>query len=299
MALHADPFTFGNPLARTLECGDLWNGCSKRSLAYSVAGHEIVTRYQRTVFTSFLIFLPAGVVGAIWFQLSQASSAVVVAGEITILVIALAINQAVLVVPLRRRFAAAVERQDADAVNAMLDEAAAMWPRSVKIRAFVDGNRAVALMFRERWDEAVAQARSALDGPVAPTQQALLLNNLAWALAHTGALDEAATIGERALAGASTELLRGFANGTLGAIYALRGEADRALEHLDAADTFNRGGRAIQAIRQYYRGVAFQAKGQAADAIRAFEAACGAAPASPFGRRSASMLADLRSRGHQ
>ena len=32
-----------------------------------------------------------------------------------------------------------------------------MWPRNAKMRAFVDGNRAVALMFRERWDEAVAQ----------------------------------------------------------------------------------------------------------------------------------------------
>jgi len=86
-----------------------------------------VTRYEKTVFTSFLVFLPAGVAAVIWFQLTRASSsAVVVAGEITILVIALAINQAALVVPLRRRFAAAVERQDADAVDAVLDEAAAM-----------------------------------------------------------------------------------------------------------------------------------------------------------------------------
>ena len=139
-----------------------------------------------------LVFLPAGVAAVIWFQLMRASSsAVVVGGEITILVIALAINQAALIVPLRRRFAAAVERQDADAVDAVLDEAAAMWPRNAKMRAFVDGNRAVALMFRERWDEAVAQARSALAGPLARTQEALLLNNLAWALAHTGALDEA------------------------------------------------------------------------------------------------------------
>jgi tetratricopeptide (TPR) repeat protein len=202
-----------------------------------------VTRYQKNVFTSFLVFLPAGVAAVIWFQLTRtSSSAVVVAGVITILVIALAINQAALVVPLRRRFAAAVERQDADGVDAVLDEAAAMWPRSAKMRAFVDGNRGVALMFRERWVEAVAQARSALAGQLARTQEALLLNNLAWALAHTGALDEAATIGERALAGAQTEVLRGFANGTLGAIYALRGEPDRALVHLDAADAISAGG---------------------------------------------------------
>ncbi|PYQ80987.1 MAG: hypothetical protein DMG03_21115 [Acidobacteria bacterium] len=138
-----------------------------------------MTRYQKTVFTSFLVFLPAGVAAVIWFQLMRASSsAVVVGGEITILVIALAINQAALIVPLRRRFAAAVERQDADAVDAVLDEAAAMWPRNAKMRAFVDGNRAVALMFRERWDEAVAQARSALAGPLARTQEALLLNSV-------------------------------------------------------------------------------------------------------------------------
>jgi tetratricopeptide (TPR) repeat protein len=255
-----------------------------------------VTRYQKTVFTSFLVFLPAGGAAVIWFQLTRASSlAVVVAGEITIVVIALAINQAALVVPLRRRFAAAVERQDADAVDAVLDEAAAMWPHNAKMRAFVDGNRAVALMFRERWDEAAAQARSALAGPLARTQEALLLNNLAWALAHTGALDEATTIGERALADAQTKLLRGFANGTLGAIYALRGEADRALEHLDAADAISDGGGAIRATRQYYRGVVFQSKGRTADAIRAFEAARAAAPASPFGRHAALRLADLRS----
>jgi len=162
-----------------------------------------VTRYGRTVFISFLIFLPAGIVGVIWFQLAQASLVRVVAGEITILVTALAINQAVLVIPLRRRFAAAVERQDADAVDAILDDAAAMWPRNVKMRAFIDGNRAVALMFRERWDEAVAQTRSALTGSGGRTHEGLLLNNLAWAPAHTGALDEAATIGEQALAGAS------------------------------------------------------------------------------------------------
>ena len=171
-----------------------------------------------------------------------------------------------------------------------------MWPRNAKMRAFVDVNRAVALMFRGRWDDAAAQARSALAGPLARTQEALLLNNLAWALAHTGALDEAATIGERALAGVQTELLRAFANGTLGAIYALRGEADRALEHLDVADTINRGGGAIQATRQYYRGVAFQSKGLTADAIRSLEAARAAASASPFGRRSASVLADLQAR---
>jgi tetratricopeptide (TPR) repeat protein len=255
-----------------------------------------VARYQKTVFTSFLVFLPAGVAAVIWFQLTRtSSSAVVVAGAITILVIALAINQAALVVPLRRRFTTAVERQDADGVDAVLDEAAAMWPRSAKMRAFVDGNRGVALMFRERWVEAVAQARSALARPLARTQEALLLNNLAWALAHTGALDEAATIGERALSGAQTEVLRGFANGTLGAIYALRGEADRALVHLDAADAISAGGGAIQATRQYYRGVVFQSKGLAADAIGAFEAARAAAPASPFGRHAASRLADLRS----
>jgi tetratricopeptide (TPR) repeat protein len=255
-----------------------------------------VTRYQKTVFTSFLVFLPAGVAAVIWFRLTRASSsAVVVAGEITILVIALAINQAALVIPLRRRFAAAVERQDADGVDAVLDEAAAMRPRNAKMRAFVDGNRAVALMFRERWVEAVAQARSALAGPFARTQEALLLNNLAWALAHTGAVNEAATIGERVLGGAQTELVRGFANGTLGTIYALRGEADRALAHLDAADAISDGGGDIPATRQYYRGVVFQSKGMAADAIRAFEAARAAEPASPFGRHAASRLADLRS----
>src|SRR5215208_6008162 len=147
----------------------------------SVAVCKLVTRYQKTVFTSFLVFLPAGAAAAIWFQLMRASSsAVVVGGEITILVIALAINQAALIVPLRRRFAAAVERQDAEAVDAVLDEVAAMWPRNPKMRAFVDANRAVALMFRERWNEAVAQARSALADPMARTQEALLLNNLAW-----------------------------------------------------------------------------------------------------------------------
>jgi hypothetical protein len=57
-----------------------------------------------------------------------------VGGEITVLVVALAINQAVLIVPLRRRFAAAVEREDGDAVDAVLDEAAAMWPRNPKRR---------------------------------------------------------------------------------------------------------------------------------------------------------------------
>jgi hypothetical protein len=62
---------------------------------------ELVTRHQKTVFTSFLVFMPAGVAAVIWFQLTRASSsAVVAAGEITILVIALAINQAALVVPL-------------------------------------------------------------------------------------------------------------------------------------------------------------------------------------------------------
>ena len=133
-----------------------------------------------------------------------------------------------------------------------------MWPHNAKMRAFVDGNRAVALMYRERWDEAAAQARSALAGPPGGTQEVLLLNNLAWALAHIGELDEATTIGERALAGAQTKLLRGFANGTLGAIYALRPEDDRALEHLDAAEALSDGGGgAIQATRQYYRGVAF------------------------------------------
>src|SRR5205814_2258621 len=82
----------------------------------SVAVCELVTRYQKTVFTSFLVFLPAGVAAAIWFRLTRASSSVAVAGEMTIAVVALAINQAVLLVPLRRRFAAAVERQDADAL---------------------------------------------------------------------------------------------------------------------------------------------------------------------------------------
>jgi tetratricopeptide (TPR) repeat protein len=255
-----------------------------------------VTRYQKTVFTSFLVFLPAGIAAAVWSRLAQASSsATVFGGEITILVVALAINQAVLIVPLRRRFAAAVERQDADALEAVLDDAAAMWPRSARMRRFVDANRAIVLMFRERWDEAVVEARSTLAGPLAQTQEALLLNNLAWALAHTGALDEAATVGERALAGMRTKVMRSFANGTLGTIYALRGEADRALEHLDAADAIHSGGGAIQATRQYYRGVALQSKGLTAEAIKALETAIAAAPTSRFGRRSESLLVDLRS----
>jgi tetratricopeptide (TPR) repeat protein len=253
-----------------------------------------VTRYEKTVFTSLLVFLPAGVAVAIWFQLAHASSSMlVVAGVIVIVVVAFAINQAVLIVPIRRRLANAVERQDADALDAILDETMAMWPRSVNMRAFVDGNRAVALMFRERWDDAVVQARSTLSRPNAPAQEALLLNNLAWALAHTGALEEAATVGQRALATAASEQVRAYANGTLGAVYALRSDGDRALEYLDAADAIDRGGVAIQATRQYYRGVAFRLKRRNADAIRAFEAACAVAPTSLFGRRSASVLADL------
>jgi hypothetical protein len=141
----------------------------------------VVTRYQKTVFTSLLVFVPAGVAVAIWFQLTHAasSSMLVVAGVIVIVVVAFAINQAVLIVPLRRRLANAVERQDADALDAILDETMAMWPRSVKMRAFVDGNRAVALMFREWWDEAVVQARGTLARPNAPAQEALLLTNRA------------------------------------------------------------------------------------------------------------------------
>jgi tetratricopeptide (TPR) repeat protein len=255
-----------------------------------------VTRYEKTVFTSLLVFLPAGVAALIWFQLTwDSSSALLIPGEIAIFLVAFAINQAVLLVPLRRRFAAAVEREDADAVDAVLDEVAAMWPRSAKMRAFVDANRAVALMFREHWEEAVAQTRRVLSGPFPRKHEAILLNNLAWALAHTGALDEAATIGERALTSARTEVVRGFVNGTLGAIYAVRGEPDRALEHLDVADAIGLGGAAIQATRQYYRGVLFESKGLTTESIRAFEAARSAAPASLFGRYAASRLGELHS----
>ena len=258
-----------------------------------------MTRYQKTVFTSLLVFLPAGIAVAIWFQVARASSSLLVAGVIVICVVAFAINQAVLVVPLRRRFATAVERQDADALDAILDETMAMWPSNAKMRVFVDANRAVALMFRERWDEAVVQARSTLARPNARTHEALLLNNLAWALAHAGALEEAATVGQRALAAATSEQVRASANGTLGAVYALRSDGDRALEYLDAADAINRGDAAIQATRQYYRGVAFRLKARNADAIRAFEAASAAAPTSPFGRRSSSVLANLAAFPHR
>src|SRR5262249_674810 len=161
--------------------------------------------------------------------------------------------------------------------------------RSANIRAFVDGNRAVALMFRERWDEAVVQARGTLARPNAPAQEALLLNNLAWALAHAGALEEAATAGQRALATAASDPVRAYASGRLGAVCAVRRDGDRAREYLDAADAIDRGGAAIQATRQYYRGVAFGLKRRDADAIGAFEAACAVAPTSPFGRRSASV----------
>jgi hypothetical protein len=67
---------------------------------------------------------------------------------------------------------------------------------------------------------------------------------------------------------------------------------------LDAADAISAGGGAIQATRQYYRGVAFQSKGLTAEAIRAFEAARAAAHASPFGRHAASRFAELRSPRH-
>lgn len=213
-----------------------------------------------------------------------------------ILGLALVINNAALFVPIRRRFAAAVERQDGDGLDAVLDEAASMWPRNAGIRAFVDANRALALMFRERWEEAAAQTRSALESQPR-TQEALLLNNLAWALAHTGALDEAATIGERALAGAQTERSRAFAHGTLGAIYALRGEGDRALDHLNESDSIDRGGNAIQATRQYYRALVLQSRGRLDDAIVALEVARAAAPASLFGRRSQALLTELRPPG--
>lgn len=210
-----------------------------------------------------------------------------------ILGLALAINHAALLVPIRRRFAAAVERQDGDSLDAVLDETASMWPRNAGIRAFIDANRAVALMYRERWDEAAVRARGALESQP-PAQEPLLLNNLAWALAHTGALDTAAATGERALAGAQTDRLRAFAHGTLGAIYALRGEGERALDHLNRADSIDRGGDAIQATRQYYRAWVFQSTGRRYDAVVALEAACAAAPASPFGRRSQVLLTELQ-----
>jgi len=253
-----------------------------------------MTRYGKTLFTSLLVFLPAGIAAVIWSQLTHASSAMLIIGQLIIFVIAFAVNQAVLIVPLRRRFAAAVERQDADALEAVLDETLAMWPRNAKMRAYVDMNRAIALMFRERWHEAVAQARKTLAAPIAPKHEALMLNNLAWALAHVGELEEAETVGQRALAGALTERVRACANGTLGAIYALQGDADRALEYLNAADAINRDDAAIQVTRQYYRGIAFQLMHRDADAFRAFEAARATAPNSPFGRRSASALAGLK-----
>ncbi len=250
-----------------------------------------MTRYQTSVVISSLIYLLASIAAMLWFVRTRDWSwAVAIGGVVLLVASGLVVNWAVLTRPLQRRLAAAIEREDADALDAVLDEAAEMWPRHARMRAFVDANRPVALMFRERWDDAVAPARLALDGPLARTQETVLLNNLAWALAHTGALDEAAAAGERALAGARSARQRSYVNGTVGAICALRGDADRALAHLDAADVSGAAGGALQATRQYYRGVALQAKGLTADATRAFEAACAAAPASTFGRRAASRL---------
>jgi tetratricopeptide (TPR) repeat protein len=255
-----------------------------------------MTRYHKTMLVSLLVFLPAGVAAAFYYNLMRPWSwPVIIGGELAIAVAAFVINQLVLMVPLRRRFMAAVNRDDPDAVDAVLAEIVEMWPRNRKVLAAVDANRIVALTMRERYDEAVVVARRVLDDPQHKKQEPLLLNNLAWALAHTGALHEAAEAGERALALASTTHLRSFANGTLGAVYALRGEGDRALRHLDDADGLERGGAAFQATRQYYRGVALESKRRMDDAVRAYEAVRSSAPDALFGRKAAARLAALQS----
>jgi hypothetical protein len=60
---------------------------SSQSLAIDTASlfrlDETMTRYQKTVLTSFLVFLPAGIVAALWPWLnSSASPSEIVGGEI-------------------------------------------------------------------------------------------------------------------------------------------------------------------------------------------------------------------------
>ena len=256
-----------------------------------------MTRYQKTVVTSALIFLPAGLAAGLFYSLTPWSSwAANLAVALLIFGAAYVVNQLVLTRQLQRRFAAAFERADPDAADLVLEEVAEMWPRNRKMLAYVEANRAVVLMLRERWDEAVAVARRSAAGEMTSAHAALLQNNLAWALAHAGALDEAGGLAQRALDGARTEVVRAAAQGTLGAIWALKGDADRALALLDAAVGSALGGGAAMSARHYYRGVALESKRSAADALRAYEAARAAAPQSQFGRKASARIAQLQSK---
>jgi tetratricopeptide (TPR) repeat protein len=249
----------------------------------------------RTRVIGYAICMLIGIVGGLYFRNVRPLLMVGLLPTVFILIAAQIVRQVLRARPLRRRVEEAAERDDADGVERALNELAVLWARSPRGLAAIEANRALVPLLRGAYDEAVALARRALHAPDARKQEATLLNNLAWALAHTAALDEAAEVGERALALATTKRLRSYANGTLGGVYALRGDPDRALRHLDDADAMGRGGAGALAARQYYRGVALESKRQMPDAVRAHEAARSTAPEALFGRKAAARLAALQS----
>ena len=250
---------------------------------------------RRAKFIVYPICVLAGMVGGFLLRTARlplvlglvAAAFLIIAGNVA--------WQVVRMLPLRRRVEEAAECGDADGLERALDELAVLWAHSPRGLAAIDANRAIVHVLREQYDDAVVVGRRALQSAVAKKMEASIVNNLAWALGHTGKLDEAVELAERALAGVATNRLRSFVNGTLGGLCALRGEADRALRHLDEADALHRGGPAIDATRQYYRGVALEVKGQTNEAVEAYRAARTAAPHFVFGRKAAVRLADLQS----
>ena len=189
-----------------------------------------------------------------------------------------------------RRYQAALECDDLATAQGELDQFAAALRRSPKGRVFVDINRTVLQCARGQFADALAMASSIEPALVTPRVEAVYLNNLSWCHLQNGDLEKAEDLGTEALAKAADDEVRAACRGTLGAVFAVKGESDRALALLSESIASGHGGAVATAIRNFYKGVAFDSASQTEDARVAYRAAMAAAPESWFGRKAAERI---------
>jgi tetratricopeptide (TPR) repeat protein len=192
-----------------------------------------------------------------------------------------------------RRHVAAFEREDVDAALRTLDTMVVRRP-SPAFRAWLAFERASVSMLHDRWHEAVVALRAVDRDALSEPLRQDLDNNLAWALAHDGAEDEAValarTVVERARADASVPVdARAAYIGTLGVALVRRGAPAPGLELLREALALG-GTPRMQAMRYLFVGDAQRALGREDAEREAYLECIRAAPSSRSARAAAERL---------
>ncbi len=192
-----------------------------------------------------------------------------------------------------KRFREAARHEDIPAARQELAELRSLSRFLPSLRRLVQPWSVSLLLIEERYAEALPQITALCRKRTSVVSSQMVLNDLAWCLAHTGDPERGVEVAQVVMRRAEHMQLLDIlpsALGTLGTAYCLASHPAQAVRYLERSLAIGTGDPRGQATRAYYLGESLRAMGKTEAAREAYQRACQEFPGSRFANRAQQRL---------